>query len=443
MNRLVRVVVVAWATVLFYLPNATTAQIPTYQPAGVGAGETYHLVFVSSQNHVGYIDNIASYNHFVNHLGRESTYKDLNTVPGSWKAIVSTTAGGSGPGEAFTNAPVSGNVYRVDGVQVSDESTANSLYQDPNNFSGILAPISVGEDGGDYAAQTTWTGTQVDGTRRPGDELGAVDSYSNVGQPGQTNEEWLDRTAIGHVTQVYSNKYHLYGLSGPLTGLNSGLADTFLWTEDGVGDWAMASNWTPPLGPPNDPTYTVIFSTGVTGPTTAVTNSDITVNRIEFNNATHSYAVGGLGSVNLATGTDSAGDVPPVVSVLQGSHEFQVRVNLAADTEVNVAAPSALLEFNNRLNLNGNTLNKMGAGTLFINNRLATGTAGAIDCQAGTCSGTGTIGGNLNNSSAIVSPGSSTDSVGTLNVIPEPASLALLVLAVACLAVAQGRSCDR
>jgi len=317
---------------------------------------------------------------------------------------------------------VSGNVYRVDGVQVSDESTANSLYQNPNNFSGILAPISVGEDGGNYAVQTTWTGSHVDGTRRPGDELGAVDSYANVGQPGKTDEEWLDRSSIGHVTQVYSNKYHIYGLSGPLTGLNSELADTFLWTEDGVGDWAMASNWTPPLGPPNDPTHTVTFSIGVTGPTTAVTNSDVTVNRIEFNNATHSYAVGGLGSVNLATGTDSAGDVPPVVSVLQGSHEFQVRVNLAADTEVNVAAPSALLEFNNRL---------------------ATGTAGAIDCQAGACSGTGTIGGDLNNSGAIVSPGSSTDSVGTLNVIPEPASLAILVLAVGCLAIAQGRSCGR
>ena len=54
-------------------------------------------------------------------------------------------------------------------------------------------------------------------------------------------------------------------------------------------------------------------------------------------------------------------------------------MNLVDPTEVNVS-PGAHLTFNNALNLNGNTLTKMGAGTLAINNVL-TSAGGLIGKQ--------------------------------------------------------------
>ena len=224
MIRSASVVFVALAAALFCLPNTTSAQ-PAYQPAGVAVGETYHLVFASSVPTSAVFNDIGHYNTHVDNLGSASTYKDLDTVPGSWKAIVSTITAADGspdPGEAFTNAPVSGDVYRVDGVQVSDESTANSLYQDPNNFFGILAPIAISEVGLDLGPQTSWGGSLLNGTRRVGDEMGALDNFASVGQVFQTNEEWLDRIATGniwHLAQVVSNWFRFYGLSEPLVGV--------------------------------------------------------------------------------------------------------------------------------------------------------------------------------------------------------------------------------
>lgn len=225
MTRTIQVAIVALTATIFCLPKTTTAQ-PAYQPADVGVGETYHLVFVSSSGHAAFNNDIGAYNNFVNGLGSGSSFNDLNTAPVNWNAVVSTLSAADGspdPGEAVTNAAVSGNVYRVDGVQVSDESTVNSFYQSTstvkNSFAGHLATISIGEDGANYGDQTTWSGSQVDGTRRLGDELGALDSYANVGQPGKTDEEWIDRSSIGHVAQIISSAHRIYGLSESLTGV--------------------------------------------------------------------------------------------------------------------------------------------------------------------------------------------------------------------------------
>ena len=64
----------------------------------------------------------------------------------------------------------------------------------------------------------------------------------------------------------------------------------------------------------------------------------------------------GPGSVNLGMNS-----VPkdPSVGVLQGTHEFQTRVNLMNNTTVDVAI-GATLEFDNRLGLGDNTLTKTG-----------------------------------------------------------------------------------
>ena len=204
-------------------------------------------------------------------------------------------------------------------------------------------------------------------------------------------------------------------------------ATIFEWNTDDLGSWSSNANWSSNTvnvaegSIPNRNLHTAIFGTMITGPTSPVTNDPVTVNRVEFNNSTHSYAVGGLGSVNVAAST-AAQPVSPTIAV-SGTHQFQLEVNLQSSTEANIDGGSSLA-FNNALNLSGHTLTKTGAGTLAINNKLTTA-GGTVSIQQGTVSGVGTIGGDVINDGGTISPG---DSLGTQSVVPEPATALLLGL---------------
>jgi hypothetical protein len=187
------------------------------------------------------------------------------------------------------------------------------------------------------------------------------------------------------------------------------LATEFTWNTTNFGDWADTRNWNFSTGTTpnpdiraNGPDHIAIFGNAISGPTTVSTHAVVTVNRIEFNNTTHSYAVAGLGSVNLAA-TTAPSPVSPFVSAT-GTHQFQAIVNLLANTTIDVASGSTL-SINNGLDLMGNTLNKTGEGMLAINSKLTTA-GGTVNVQQGTISGNGTIGGDVNNGGAI-SPGNS------------------------------------
>jgi len=186
---------------------------------------------------------------------------------------------------------------------------------------------------------------------------------------------------------------------------------TLIWVADELGKWTDSDSWTPTGGPPNSPEQTAVFGSdpAITGPIFVAVTSPVTVNRIEFNNTTHSYTIAGFESVNLVTDPDDTNDPddafgPPSLVVQAGTHQFQAVVNLQADTMVDVAS-GLTLTFNNALNLNANTLTKTGTGTIAINNVLASG-GGTLNCDEGTCRGSGTVGGDLNNSGTI-SPGNS------------------------------------
>ena len=190
-------------------------------------------------------------------------------------------------------------------------------------------------------------------------------------------------------------------------------ATQFEWNDaSGLGNWATAGNWKPQEGvvlgsPADSPDHTAIFADGsfavpISATTNVSTMAAVTVNRIEFDNNTASYVISGLGSVNLASTTDPS-PVTPTMSVV-GTHEFQADVNLQNDTTVDVASDSTL-NFDRGLDLMGTTLTKTGDGTMAVNNNVLT-SGGMVDCQVGTCSGTGTISGSLNNGGT-VAPGNS------------------------------------
>ena len=190
-----------------------------------------------------------------------------------------------------------------------------------------------------------------------------------------------------------------------------------------MGEWRDASNWDPDFNaPPNNPNHEAIFEdrASITGPTLVSVMDAVTVNRIEFTNTVNSFVIGGLGSVNLSANTTPTMD-DPTVSV-QGTHEFQVAVNLLNDANIDVASDSTLT-FNNALNLMGHTLTKTGDGSMIVNNVLSLG-GGSINVQQGTVGGNGTIGGDVTNDGGTISPGNSVQ--GNTSVVPEPSSLLLL-----------------
>jgi hypothetical protein len=210
----------------------------------------------------------------------------------------------------------------------------------------------------------------------------------------------LDSTEMG-LMQTYLDDKHL-GPPPPPT-------NTFKWNGGGLEDWGASSNWlpvggsSPPEPPANDANHTATFSDTITQPTNVSTMAAVTVNRIEFDNSTHSVVVSGFGSVNMASKTESPFDTPTMS--VTGSHKFQTDVNFQNSTAVDVTGSSQLV-FDGALNLGGNTLTKTGAGTIAINNILASG-GGTLNCDEGTCGGSGTIGGSVNNNGGTISPGNS------------------------------------
>ena len=184
--------------------------------------------------------------------------------------------------------------------------------------------------------------------------------------------------------------------------------DPFAWNRADGGSWFVSANWKPEepsmLFLPDSEDSIATLGDAIEADSTIFVDQDVTLNIINFDN-TNSYIVAGSRTVNLSNGAE-LGD--PEIGVVQGAHQFQANVALNANTAVDIAS-GATLEFNNRLNLNGNTLTKTGSGTLAINNNVLT-SGGMVDCQAGICSGTGTISGSLNNDGT-VAPGNSAGSL--------------------------------
>ena len=299
-----------------------------------------------------------------------------------------------------------------------------------NDGSTIYVPVRSGQTVRTYDAATgeQWNDAT---TSLGGSPLGIATLPSGNLVVGLHNRDTLVQVDIttGAVSDFYTpgDTYHggagmwVQTDGGPITPVTDDLVRT--WAKDESGDWNVNQNWSGRGGSPDgsDENVTARFADAITQGQLVYSNSDVSVNAVEFDNS-NSYAIAGLGTLTLAANSQGT----PSITAIQGSHEFQIRVGIQDDTAVNVAAPSAVLQFNNALNLNGNTLTKTGAGTLAINNALSTGTDGTLDCQSGVCTGTGTIGGNLINSSTLA-PG---DGLGSATVVPEPTAWLLTLLGI-------------
>ena len=333
----------------------------------------------------------------------------------------------------------------------------------------------VNDDGGNYADRDTlgetaeagmlsdqqwhlWTVTRsgndlhiyrddqnVDtGTWKSGDTVDLKPSLSppNIGTGYQTARDGLAGSSVaawGLWNRALSPG-EIDGTHLPIIGPPAGSPGTdFTWNSSESGDWVAASNWTgpggfpgetidngtPPVSTPDRQSALFGDAIGSTG-RTVVIDTSVSVNVIHFDNSSASYAIAGLGSVNLLASTRPVAPNPAINVAADNSHQFQASVKFHANGTVDIGSGSTL-ELNNRLFLNGNTLTKTGEGTMAINNNVLTGD-GTLNCAQGTCSGTGTVGGDLINVGGTISPGNSLLVDGNVSIVPEPASIALLLL---------------
>ena len=202
----------ALVVALCWLPCTTTAQVPPYEPPGVSPGETYHLVFVTSATGPAFYQDILLYNGYVQDAANNSTLgMELDAI--TWYVVGSTKVTGFGDAEAKDNAQVIGDVYRVDGVQVTDESGAARFYQS-EPFVDHLAAINIDENGGVATGFYVWTGSNADGTRSSY-PLGEDTTYRVTnGAAAAMNASWINHASITPA----STSYKFYALSEPLVG---------------------------------------------------------------------------------------------------------------------------------------------------------------------------------------------------------------------------------
>ena len=265
--------------------------------------------------------------------------------------------------------------------------------------------------------------------------------------PSKTATAFFDGEQIGAPFDVsgqeasYLDDFHMFGSGragtvditwdrvvvniGDGTGLGQPTRD-FTWNVNSFGKWTTANNWNPTGGPPGDPNATspanhsAIFGSKILSNTTIITETAVSVRAITFDNSI-TYNIAGTGSVNLNAATDTS--LPTEIVVVQGTHQFQAALNLHTDTTVDVAINSTLI-FNNSLDLNNSVLTKKGDGELAIRNDFLT-SGGTLNCAQGTCSGSGTISGDLINDGGTISPGNSSDSASA---VPEPTALVLMII---------------
>ena len=181
---------------------------------------------------------------------------------------------------------------------------------------------------------------------------------------------------------------------------------TQAWNVDGSQNWDSPSNWNNRVVPnksaaPDQEDQTVVFTNVITEPRVVFTEKQVIVKSINFIHSV-SYTIAGASGSGVSLQSDIGN---ASLNATQGDHQFQAVVNLNSNTDADITI-GASLSFNNALNLNGNTLAKTGDGTLNINNRLTNG-GGQVTGIAGTISGSGFIGGDLDNQSATVAPGNS------------------------------------
>jgi hypothetical protein len=150
-------------------------------PPGLSPGDTYRLVFVTSERDLATSTDISDYNAFVN--ASANAYGSLLASLGltDWEVIGSTDAE-----SAYDNigGSFSDPIYNLDGQLVADGSAG--LW----GGGSLINPIDIDELGA-YFSTYTFTGTEIDGSEYPNRGLGDNNPCVGVGNDLFGGTAWI------------------------------------------------------------------------------------------------------------------------------------------------------------------------------------------------------------------------------------------------------------
>ena len=170
-------------------------------PVGLAPGTQYQLAFVTADAFFATSPNISDYNAVVtSEAALDASLASFDTANGvTWTVIGSTTTV-----NANANAPSSGLVYTLNGVQVA--SSANTLYS-----GSLLAPINATQHG-TVVSTLVWTGSNAAGTAAGGiNDFGQT--FTEFGNTTLSNVNWI---ANGNGIES-NNNIPFYALSSVIT----------------------------------------------------------------------------------------------------------------------------------------------------------------------------------------------------------------------------------
>jgi hypothetical protein len=170
-------------------------------PVGLTPGTQYQLAFVTTDAFPANLSTIATYNGDVaSEAALNAVLAAFDTANGvTWSVIGSTTTV-----NAVGNAPSSGLVYTLNGVEVA--SGTNGLYS-----GSLLSPVDIDQNGNTLSTGV-WTGSNSAGTASGGiNDLGQT--FPEIGVSTSTTGGWL---AAGNGVES-GNSNPLYALSSVIT----------------------------------------------------------------------------------------------------------------------------------------------------------------------------------------------------------------------------------
>ena len=150
------------------------------------------------------------------------------------------------------------------------------------------------------------------------------------------------------------------------------LFDSFVphWQVNATGDWHEPSNWFGGVRHGIDATAT--FGSVTDAGRLIFANTDVTLGTLTFNSP-HRYALNGLGTLTLQV---SGGEA--LIEVLQGTHDLNLPLGVASDTELYVA-PGATLLISDPVNIAaGKTLGQVGGGSVTYQSTISIGAGGTL-----------------------------------------------------------------
>jgi len=277
-------------------------------------GDEYRLVFATSMGINATSANIADYNAFVQNAANASTFRGGALGNITWKALVSTptvaanvNTGTFGVGgESF---------WLVNGITVVADNYGD-LYGSNTHSNAINMSEKGGSPLNNGSYTSLWTGSDGNGNKKAGFELGAAGGTSKGGLWGFTSgAHWIDRFNLSQTTAGNSGdgKLAIYAVSEVLTitdGASNPSLDPSSIVDDRDGD---------PVGISSPVNYTVTFSKDM---------DDTTVTAADFGNAgTSGFSIGTV--AEIGPGVFSV----PVTPTSAGTLRLRVNASSALDDE--------------------------------------------------------------------------------------------------------------